>query len=68
MLQSEFEALKDGDKVVFTGDNEWFDIPKGTILTRGTRWLDDDVTRAFDYDCDWDFFNAEDVDFIKEAQ
>ena len=67
MLQSEFESLKEGDKVAFIGDVEWFDIPEGTILTRKVRWLDDNVTRGFNYDGDWDFFNAEDVDFIKEA-
>jgi len=66
MLQSEFEALKDSDKVLFNGDVAYFDIQKGTVLTRKSMRLDDDSTRAFTYDGDWDFFGANELDLIKE--
>ena len=66
MQQSEFEALKDGDKVLFNGDVAYFDIPKGTILTRKSEWLDDDCTRAFTYKGEWDFFGANEIELIKE--
>ncbi|MNC27515.1 hypothetical protein D3C75_756870 [compost metagenome] len=66
MLQSEFEALKEGDKVAFNGDVDYFGIQKGTVLTRKSKWLDDDVTRAFTYGDSWDFFGAYELELIKE--
>lgn len=66
MLQSEFEALKEGDKVAFNGDVDYFGIEQGTILTRKSEWLDDDCTRAFTYKGNWDFFGANEIELIKE--
>jgi hypothetical protein len=67
MKQEEFESLKAGDTVVYNGANShYYGCVKGDILTRVDIWLDDNSTRRFNYDGDWDFFQADEVDFIKE--
>lgn len=73
MLQSEFNSLKKGDKVIYTfGGNFGSFPPKGTVLTRDpSSWLDDDVYLNFTYIGndglpDHHFFNADEVELIKE--
>lgn len=73
MLQSEFEALKNGDKVVF---NNWHgftfhSLETGDILTRKETWMDDESTVGFEFtdkqgSDDWHFFSAEEISSIEE--
>ena len=69
MKKEEFNALKDGDKVV-ANESVPYKILVGTVLTRVTHWLDDDSSARFYFEdegvTDSHFFSAEEVDFIKE--
>lgn len=70
MLQSELEALKTGDKVIYNDHHGWRTCTKGTVLTRKEGWLDDDHSVRFNFTDndinDFHFFTAEEVDLIKE--
>lgn len=73
MLQAEFEALKKGEKVVFTQSslNSYGMFPPvGTQMSRRVTFMDDNETNAFEWVIDgvldYHFFTADEVDFIKE--
>lgn len=73
MLQSEFEALKSGDKVVFNKvyNFDFQDLESGAVLTRQEGWLDDNSTVRFTFtdtngETDYHFFSADQVELIKE--
>jgi hypothetical protein len=69
MLQSEFEALKIGDKVVYNGAlQEYHECKVGEVITRVESWLDCSSTMRFDHTVDWDFFSADQIDLIKEVE
>lgn len=71
MLQSELEALKNGDKIVYNDSLGFRTCEKGLVLTRDKCWLDDDSSVRFTFTTsngsdDFHFFCAEELDLIKE--
>jgi hypothetical protein len=65
--------LKEGDQVVYTGDEGPFSSwpTNGTIITRKKTWLDDDRGVSFTWinsngHTDYHFFKADELEFIKE--
>lgn len=69
MLQSEFEALKDGDKVVYNGVRlEYVDALLGEVIIREESWLDCGSSVRFNHSHSFDFFAADQVEFIKEVE
>lgn len=71
MLQSEFEALKSGDKVIYNDSLGYQTCEEGLVLTRKEGWLDDECTARFTFTTsngtnDYHFFSAEELDLIKE--
>lgn len=59
MNPGDFFHLLEGDKVIYKGG---FKTEIGTVLTRKYHWMDDGFSLKFEFEDDFHFFNASDVE------